>query len=86
MRNFILYMNCKIIPLSAVKELNKFVDKIFVLLRYVGALLLAWGLGQVLLAFKDENADAKVRAMMFIFTSILLIGLETMMTKAGFIK
>ena len=37
-----------------------------------GWLLLAWGIGQLVLAFKNEDADSKSRAMMLIVVAIIL--------------
>ena len=35
-------------------------------------MLLAWGIGQLVLAFKNEDADSKSRAMLVIMAAILL--------------
>lgn len=41
--------------------------------RMIGVLLLVWSVGQLVLAFRNEDADSKSRAMMVIVCSILLI-------------
>lgn len=45
--------------------------------RYIGVLLLAWSVGMLVLAFKNEDADSKSRAMMMLVVSIILICLKT---------
>lgn len=54
---------------------------------YVGILLLAWGLIQLFMAFKNEDADSKQRAIMVIIASICLISVQPIVTaitgKAG---
>lgn len=47
-----------------------YVCKIFF---YIGALLMVWGIGQLVLAFKNEDADSKSRAMMVLVCAILLM-------------
>ena len=47
---------------------------------YVGILLLCWGIGQLVLAFKNEDADSKSRAIMLIVASVFLIGIRTFLT------
>lgn len=44
---------------------------------YVGVLLLCWGVGQLVMAFKNEDADSKSRAIMLIVSSAFLIGIKT---------
>lgn len=43
---------------------------------YVGILLMAWGIGQLVLAFKNEDADSKSRAIMLIVASVFLIAIK----------
>lgn len=45
--------------------------------RMIGALLLVWAIGQLVLAFKNEDADSKSRAMMVLVASILLLSLKS---------
>lgn len=51
--------------------------------RYIGILLLVWGVGQLVLAFKNEDADSKSRAMMLIVASIILIALKSLIEALG---
>lgn len=50
---------------------------VFAIFRYIGWLLLAWGVGQLVLAFKNEDADSKSRAMMLIVVAVILTALTT---------
>lgn len=59
---------------EVVGEILKFVCTIF---RYIGIVLLAWGIGQLVLAFKNEDADSKSRAIMLIIVSIVLVALKS---------
>ena len=54
---------------SAVSVLIAYVLKIF---QYIGILLLIWAIAQLVLAFKNEDADSKSRAMMMLMVSVLL--------------
>lgn len=53
----------------------------------IGVLLLAWSVGMLFLAFKNEDADSKSRAMMMAVVSIVLIAfkgiLGTVLKSAG---
>ncbi len=55
---------------------------------YIGLILLAWSIVMLVLAFKNEDADSKSRAIMLIVVSVVLIGikllLKPIMTAAGF--
>lgn len=51
-------------------ELIGFIFKIFF---YIGALLLAWSIGQLIMAFKNEDADSKSRAGMVLVVSVILL-------------
>lgn len=54
--------------------------------QYIGVLLLIWGVGQLVLAFKNEDADSKSRAMMLILSSIAMVGLKTLLVSIGIIS
>lgn len=43
---------------------------------YIGILLAVWAVGSLVLAFKNEDADSKSRAMMLLIVSIVLICLR----------
>lgn len=54
------------------------VSVIFDIFRYIGILLLAWAIGMLVLAFKNEDADSKSRSMMMMVVSVALIGIKTL--------
>lgn len=56
---------------------SKIVDMVAMIARYIGIVLLAWGVVQLVLAFKNEDADSKSRAMMLIIVSVALIAVKT---------
>lgn len=49
-----------------------YVCKIFF---YIGAILLVWAVGQLVLAFKNEDADSKSRAVMVLVCAVLLMSI-----------
>ena len=48
--------------------------------RYIGLILLVWGIMQLVLAFKNEDADSKSRAIMITIVSIVLITLPNIIS------
>lgn len=52
-------------------------EYVFGIFKYIGWLLLAWDIGQLVLAFKNEDADSKSRAMMLIVVAIILTCIGT---------
>ena len=69
-------------PGSVVKDL---VDIVFQIFFYIGVLLLAWSIGMLVLAFKNEDADSKSRAMMLLVVSCVLMGIKTLFNALGII-
>lgn len=59
---------------------------IYKIFKYIGILLLAWSIGMLVLAFKNEDADSKSRAMMMAVVSIVLIGVPTIIDNVLGIK
>ena len=62
---------------------NNLLGYIFGIFRYIGIMLLAWGIGQLVLAFKNEDGDSKSRAIMLILASIVLMSVGTIMGGLG---
>lgn len=62
---------------SAKTLVTNLLGYVFGIFKYIGWLLLAWGVGQLVLAFKNEDADSKSRAMMLIVVAIILTALTT---------
>ncbi len=61
------------------ETVNALLDTILDVFFYIGVLLLAWSVGMLVLAFKNEDADSKSRAMMMLVVSVALMGLKTLL-------
>lgn len=61
-------------------------DIIIQIAFYVGAVLAIGGIFSLLLAYKDDNADAQSKAVRIIVIGGALIGLRTFLGIAGIIK
>lgn len=57
---------------SAEALVKNLLGYVFAIFKYIGWLLLAWGIGQLILAFKNEDADSKSRAMMLLIVAVIL--------------
>ncbi len=68
---------------SAQKLVTNLLGYVFAIFKYIGWLLLAWGVGQLVLAFKNEDADSKSRAMMLLVVAIILTSLGTIFNGLG---
>lgn len=62
------------------------VDIVIRLALYVGLVLAAGGVFSLLLAYKDENADAQAKAIRVIVIGGVLIGFRTVLQMAGLIS
>lgn len=58
--------------------MRQILDVIFMIFRYVGILLFVWSVAQLVLAFKNEDADSKQRSMIMAIISIVLITLDVL--------
>lgn len=63
---------------SAENIIKEIVDVLFTIARYIGIILLAWGMISLALAFKNEDADSKSRSVLLIVVAIALIALKTL--------
>lgn len=63
------------------KLMGKIGEKVYDVFRYIGFILTLWGIGQLILAFKNEDADSKSRAIMCIASGVILFGLQTFVSK-----
>ncbi len=61
---------------TIVGTLLGYIGRIFM---YIGIILLVWSIGQLVLAFKNEDADSKSRAVMVMVVSIILISMDTIL-------
>lgn len=57
---------------------EKIIDIVLKIFRYIGVLLAVWAVGQLVLAFKNEDADSKSRAMMMLVVGAALIGIKAL--------
>ena len=48
--------------------------------QLIGAILLCWSIGQLVMAFKNEDADSKSRAALVMVSSVLLVTMPTILT------
>lgn len=62
---------------DTVKGIIKVILRIF---RYIGIILAVWGVGQLVTAFRNDDADSKTRAVMLIMASIALISLQALLS------
>lgn len=53
------------------------------LARYVGVVLLVYGIYQVYMAFKDDNADSKIKGISFCIMAVGLITIKTIIGPNG---
>lgn len=68
---------------TAMSTIVNFVFKIF---GYIGAVLGVWGIGSLILAFKNEDADAKSRAIMLLGAAILLLSLKSIISASKILE
>lgn len=61
---------------SAESIIGKVLGIVMDIFMYIGIVLLVWSIGMLILAFKNEDADSKTRAIMLLIVSIALIGLK----------
>lgn len=62
------------------KIIKQIVNVITTMAVFIGIVLLAWSVLMLMLAFKNEDADSKSRAIMLIVVSIMLIGFGSFLT------
>lgn len=70
-------------PVNAKDVVADLVNIVFDIFFYIGVLLLAWSIGMLVLAFKNEDADSKSRAMMLLVVSCVLMGIKTLFNTLG---
>lgn len=58
---------------------------VLTLARYIGIVLVVTGVFQLVMAYKDDNADSKTRGVQLAIVGVILIGLKTLLTTAGLI-
>lgn len=68
---------------KAGEAISAIVDIVFKIFKYIGVILALWGVGSLVMAFKNEDADSKSRAIMSLVVGICLVALDTLF--GGFI-
>ena len=58
--------------------LIKIINVVFKIFQYIGVVLALWGAGSLIMAFKNEDADSKTRAIMSLVVGISLIALKAL--------
>lgn len=59
---------------------------ILTMFRYVGIVLLVWGVAQFVMAMKRSDSESKGDAIQTIIAAIVLIGLKTVVTSLGIVN
>ncbi len=73
-------------PTEKIKEiLNKIVSVIELIFQAVGAILSVYAIGQLVLAFKNEDSDSKSRASTLLVVGVVLIALPFIIDAFGLI-
>ena len=70
---------------QAAGMVEQLVDIVFSIFRWVGVLLLAWSVAQLVMAFKNEDADSKTKAMTMAIVSIVLVSLKSIFSQFNLI-
>lgn len=61
-------------------------DIIIKIAFYVGAMVVIGGIFQMVLAYKDDNADGQTRAIRLIVVGVALIGFESLLKLGGIVS
>lgn len=61
------------------------IDIVLDMARYIGMVLVVTGVFQLVMAYKDDNADAKTRGIQLAICGIVLIGLKSILDGVGII-
>ena len=57
------------------------IDVMLDIFKYIGIILLVWGIGQLVLAFRNEDADSKTRAVMLLVAAAALLTLPWLLSQ-----
>ena len=60
----------------AKKAILAVIDVVYKIFTYIGIILALWGVGSLVMAFKNEDADSKSRAIMCLIVGISLVSLK----------
>lgn len=62
------------------------IEIIFEVAKYVGIVLAVSGIFQLILAYKDDNADGQSRAVRLVVVALVLLGLKTLVKMTGLVS
>ena len=65
---------------GVLKNMITIIEDVF---RYVGVVLAVYSIGQLIMAFKNEDADSKSRATTMLVVACVLIGIKTLVENTG---
>lgn len=68
---------------AAEKVLEQMIDIICKVFKYVGIVLAVYSIGQLVMAFKNEDADSKSRATTMLVVACVLIGIKTLVDQTN---
>lgn len=68
---------------NAQSVLENIISLIGLVFKIIGGILTIWGAGQLILAFKNEDADSKSRAIMCLVCGLALFAFPTVMKSLG---
>lgn len=80
---FLCFIIMPVFADTASDMVAKLVDVICQIFLYIGILLTVWGIGMLVLAFKNEDADSKSRAMMLLVVSVMLLSIKPVVDSLG---
>lgn len=63
--------------------MTKVIFLAFTVFKYIGFGLLVWGAGQLILAYRNDDSDSKVRAVSCLAVGALLFGLQAIFDTLG---
>lgn len=63
---------------AAETAIQSVIKIIFTIFKYIGIVLALWGAGSLIMAFKNEDADSKSRAIMSLVVGISLVALQAL--------
>ena len=64
---------------NMVESVKGVVEVMLNVFKYVGVVLLIWGVGQLVMAFRNEDADSKTRAIMVLVAAAALLSLQALL-------
>ena len=61
---------------GATTVVSRALGTVVAIMQYIGVILAVWALGQLFLAFKNEDADSKSRAIMTVMAAMALMAIK----------